>query len=106
MQFALIHGSKLFKIKFFNFEESLFRTLDEAFQDLRALMAKAQDMVQLAEKFREALASKEAESADVEMHRQLIEMGIASPVTKDTAGAKYHQQLSRQVCFLLASFLL
>lgn len=63
-------------------------------------MAKAQDMVQLAEKFRETLASKvgEAETADVEMHRQLIEMGIASPVTKDTAGARYHQQLSRQVC--------
>ena len=62
-------------------------------------MAKAQDMVQLAEKFRETLASRggEAESADVEMHRELIEMGIASPVTKDTAGARYHQQLSRQV---------
>ena len=74
------------------------RTLDEAFHDLRALMAKAQDMVQLAEKFRETLAGRggEAETADVEMQRQLIEMGIASPVTKDTAGARYHQQLSRQ----------
>lgn len=62
-------------------------------------MAKAQEMVQLAEKFRETLASKggEAESSDIDMQRELIEMGIASPVTKDTAGARYHQQLSGQV---------
>ena len=75
------------------------RVLDEAFLDLRGLMTKAQEMVQLAEKFRETLASKggEAETLDPEMQRQLIDMGIASPVTKDTAGAKYHQQLSRQV---------
>lgn len=65
-------------------------------------MAKAQEMVQLAEKFRETLAAKggEAEGSDMEMQRQLIEMGIASPVTKDTAGARYHQQLSRQVGFM------
>lgn len=62
-------------------------------------MTKAQEMVQLAEKFRETLASKggDSESLDPEMQRQLIDMGIASPVTKDTAGAQYHQQLSRQV---------
>ena len=61
-------------------------------------MAKAQEMVQLAEKFRETLAAKGGvnESGDVDMQRQLIEMGIASPVTKDTAGARYHQQLSSQ----------
>lgn len=77
------------------------RTLDEAFQDLRGLMANAQEMVQLAERFRETLAARggAAESSDVDMQQQLIEIGIASPVTKDTAGARYHQQLSSQVHF-------
>ena len=79
------------------------RTLDEAFQDLRGLMAKAREMVQLAEKFRGTLAGKggaeapEGETLDADMQRQLLEIGIASPVTRELAGALYHQQLSRQV---------
>ena len=32
------------------------RTMEQAFQDLRALMAKAQDMVQLAQRFRYVLS--------------------------------------------------
>jgi len=84
-----------------------YRTLDEAFQDLRGLMANAQEMVHLAERFRETLAARgggagaDGEVTDPEMQRELIEMGIASPVTKDTAGASYHQQLSREVRLLL-----
>lgn len=78
-----------------------FRTLEEAFQDLRGLMTKAQEMVQLAEKFRETLQAKgdnkQSETMDPEMQQQLIEIGIASPVTKEMAGAEYHKQLSRQV---------
>lgn len=70
--------------------------------DLRALMAKAQEMVQLAERFRGALAGKGGEQAggevmDADMQQQLIEMGIASPVTREAAGARYHVELSRQV---------
>ena len=66
-------------------------------------MAKAQEMVQLAEKFRGTLAGKggpeaqEGETLDADMQRQLLEIGIASPVTREVAGALYHQQLSRQV---------
>ena len=75
--------------------------MEQAFQDLRGLMAKAQEMVLLAEKFRGALAGKgeaaEEEALDSDMQQQLIEIGIASPVTKEAAGALYHQQLSRQV---------
>lgn len=85
--------------RYSNFQ--LCRTLDEAFQDLRGLMAKAQEMVQLAERFRETLAARGAgadgEVIDAEMQRELIEMGIAAPVTKDNAGARYHQDLSREV---------
>ena len=32
-----------------------------------------------------------------EMQAELVSMGIASPVTKATAGARYHQQLASQV---------
>lgn len=34
---------------------------------------------------------------DADMETELISMGIASPVTKASAGALYHRELSRQV---------
>ncbi|BDA42551.1 probable vacuolar protein-sorting-associated protein 36 at C-terminar half [Coccomyxa sp. Obi] len=82
------------------------RTLEQAFADLRGLMAKAGDMVQLAERFRQALAEKAGtpegtDRMDADMEAELISMGITSPVTKATAGALYHRELSRQ----LADFL-
>ncbi len=33
---------------------------------------------------------------DAQLEEDLVAMGIASPVTKATAGALYHQELSRQ----------
>ena len=65
-------------------------------------MAKAGDMVQLAERFRQALAEKAGttegvDRMDADMEAELISMGIASPVTKASAGALYHRELSRQV---------
>lgn len=81
---------------------AVIRTLEQAFADLRGLMAKAGDMVQLAERFRQALAEKAGtpegtDRMDADMEAELISMGIASPVTKATAGALYHRELSRQV---------
>ena len=144
------------------------RTLEQAFVDLRGLMARAGEMVQLAERFRQALAERAAaegevreppqavhaeggcaclcgrarlgreplglcmqrryaclgmaagrlhahasaktrvtpaaeqgapheEWMDADMETELISMGIASPVTKASAGALYHRELSRQV---------
>lgn len=77
------------------------RTMEQAFKDLRALMGKAQDMVSLAQRFREKSSAgmdrAPEEVMDAEMENELISLGIASPVTKSTAGALYHQQLSRQV---------
>lgn len=71
-------------------------------------MSKAQEMVALAEKFKETLAAKgeQTEALDPEMQQQLIEIGIASPVTKELAGAAYHKQLSRQVslCYCCSSW--
>ena len=67
-------------------------------------MALAGDMVQLAERFREALAERARagegapeDAMDASMEADLISMGISSPVTKATSGALYHRELSRQV---------
>ncbi|GMH38180.1 hypothetical protein BSKO_06064 [Bryopsis sp. KO-2023] len=75
------------------------QSLTQAFQDLRGLMEKAQEMVKLAEKFRSSLGSSgmDSDALDEETMSEMIRMGIASPVTKETAGALYHQELSRQL---------
>ncbi|KAK9822045.1 hypothetical protein WJX74_002862 [Apatococcus lobatus] len=84
------------------------RNMDEAFRDLHGLMTLAQEMVTLAERFRVSLAEKGRQEGDAgeeageaAMAAELASLGIASPVTKDMAGAQFHQQLSRQ----LADFL-
>ncbi|OAY65418.1 Vacuolar protein sorting-associated protein 36 [Ananas comosus] len=86
--------------------ESTDKSLNDAFQDLNALMSKAKEMVQLAEKMRLKLLSNstaQANSNDEEMGSKqdmqdwLLSVGIVSPVTKESAGALYHQQLSRQL---------
>ncbi|TKY68473.1 Vacuolar protein sorting-associated protein 36 [Spatholobus suberectus] len=87
--------------------ESTDRSLQEAFQDLNALMSKAKEMVVLAEKMRLKLLSgsnsqtnatnDEEMGSKEEMQDWLLSVGIISPVTKESAGALYHQQLSRQL---------
>lgn len=66
-------------------------------------------MVTLAEKMRQKLLSgsnpearmsnSEELGSKEEMQDWLLSVGIISPVTKESAGALYHQQLSRQVSF-------
>ncbi|XP_037494526.1 vacuolar protein sorting-associated protein 36 isoform X2 [Jatropha curcas] len=87
--------------------ESTDKSLQEAFQDLNALMSKAKEMVMLAEKMRQKLLSgsnshsgagnDEEMGSKEEMQDWLLSVGIISPVTKESAGALYHQQLSRQL---------
>lgn len=85
--------------------ESTDKSLQDAFQDLNALMSKAKEMVTLAEKMRLKLLSgpssggsnEEEMGTKEEMQDWLLSIGIASPVTKESAGALYHQQLSRQL---------
>ncbi|KAF3434338.1 hypothetical protein FNV43_RR25441 [Rhamnella rubrinervis] len=87
--------------------ESTDKSLQDAFLDLNALMSKAKEMVMLAEKMRLKLLSgtnsqsgataDEEMGSNQEMQDWLLSVGIASPVTKETAGALYHQQLSRQL---------
>lgn len=58
-------------------------------------------MVLLADKMRQKLLSSNSNQDEVgskeEMQDWFLSVGIASPVTKESAGALYHQQLSRQV---------
>lgn len=71
------------------------------------LQSKAKEMVMLAEKMRQKLLSGSTSQPSVEndeelgskqeMQDWLLSVGIISPVTKESAGAMYHQQLSRQV---------
>ncbi|KAG0243626.1 hypothetical protein BGW41_001837 [Actinomortierella wolfii] len=80
-------------------------TLSSAFQDLQALMDKAADMVTLAETMSKRLARSNSalnkeETATFKSY--LLSMGIAAPVTKDTAGAVFHKELARE----LAEFIL
>ncbi|RHZ03239.1 hypothetical protein DYB31_003527 [Aphanomyces astaci] len=80
----------------------------QSFSDLHALMDKAKDMVGLIERYvatSNAATSADADAApstdDVsEMQSVLLNMGIASPVTRENSGDAYHVQLARQ----LASF--
>ncbi|KAK1315576.1 Vacuolar protein sorting-associated protein 36 [Acorus calamus] len=86
--------------------ENTDKSLHDAFQDLNALMSKAKEMVMLAEKMRSKLlsgsttqgsAGNDEEMGSKDMQEWLLSVGIASPVTKESAGALYHQQLSRQL---------
>lgn len=83
--------------------ESAGQNLQDAFQDLNALMSKAKEMMELAERMRQKLLTNQSNSNDEEMGSKqdmqdlLLSVGIVSPVTKETAGALYHQQLSRQL---------
>lgn len=74
-----------------------------AFKDLDALMANAKNIVVLAEKYAQ---SQEAQNHDAsaasEFNAMLLDLGIASPVTKTAAGAAYHTQLSRQLADFIA----
>lgn len=90
------------------------KTLGEAFTDMTMLMAKAKDMVQLAEQLARGLQKQGSGSAEgedgsgaggrgregteaTELEMMMLSMGIASPVTRDSAGALYHQELARQL---------
>jgi ESCRT-II complex subunit VPS36 len=77
--------------------------MTDAFQDLDRLMTKATEMVKLAESISNKV-SKEATNDDNELstlRTHLLNLGIASPVTRGTAGSIYHQELARE----LADFL-
>jgi len=81
---------------------------NEAFSDLSALLTSASEIVGLADRFSEAVKRKKASSSgeggqedEDEFFSILNDMGIANPATKKACGAKFHQELARE----LADFL-
>lgn len=89
----------------------------EAFSDLKSLIDKAKEVVAVVERYSAALQDKQAaggaspagesghdstrEAED--LSNILLDIGIASPVTKTSAGTRYHQQLARQLADFLSS---
>ncbi|EFC41649.1 predicted protein [Naegleria gruberi] len=87
-----------------NLEER--KEMDDAFSDLKKLMEKAEDMVNMAENYKNKIVQRmkndtEATSEETEEEKQILDfllnLGLASPVTKQSTGALYHQQLARQL---------
>ncbi|KAI8359961.1 EAP30/Vps36 family-domain-containing protein [Blakeslea trispora] len=81
-------------------------TMTDAFQDLDRLMAKATEMVKLAESISNKV-TKETQNEDSEMstlRTHLLNLGIVSPVTKSSAGSIYHQELSKELADFLSKF--
>lgn len=84
-------------------QEQRNRNLEDAFRDLDGLMQKAGEMVQMGEMLRLRVRKdcEEGGALDAgvgqEMDDLLLDVGIVNPVTKESAGALYHKQLSRQV---------
>jgi ESCRT-II complex subunit VPS36 len=69
---------------------------------LQALRQSGEKLAKLAaELSAKTSAGQGGEGMDAGMARELIDLGFVSPVTKQSAGKQYHQQLSRQ----LAEFL-
>lgn len=81
-------------------EEKEGQVLQGAFQDLDALMKMAKDVVSMAERFSATAGAKTDEFESV-----LANLGISSPVTKESAGSAYHRELSRQLADFITPYL-
>jgi len=80
--------------------------LDVAFTDLSALMTHAKDIVVMAEKYAQSSeAHNSGQKEQDDFSAMLHNMGIPSPVTRSSAGAAYHVQLSRQLADFLSTLL-
>eukprot|EP00274_Cyanoptyche_gloeocystis_P001623 CAMPEP_0196663288 /NCGR_PEP_ID=MMETSP1086-20130531/52215_1 /TAXON_ID=77921 /ORGANISM="Cyanoptyche gloeocystis , Strain SAG4.97" /LENGTH=390 /DNA_ID=CAMNT_0041999037 /DNA_START=30 /DNA_END=1202 /DNA_ORIENTATION=+ len=78
------------------------QAVSQSFTDLKALMQKAKDMVVLADRFRQTAESTATSSEKSEFGGLLLDIGVASVVTRQSAGAaSYHQELARQLADVL-----
>ncbi|OLL24961.1 Vacuolar protein-sorting-associated protein 36 [Neolecta irregularis DAH-3] len=77
-----------------------------AFSDLEALMARAKEMVQLAESFASRLANSTDPEARAILQKSQQALGLSTPiVTKELVGTQdlYHAELARQVSEFLGN---
>ncbi|KAI9322398.1 EAP30/Vps36 family-domain-containing protein [Dichotomocladium elegans] len=82
-------------------------TMQEAFQDLDNLMSKATAMVSLAESISAKMARdpNKSDSDLSTLRTYFLNLGISDPVTRDSAGSIYHQELARELAEFLQKFL-
>ncbi|CAM0137254.1 Vacuolar protein-sorting-associated protein 36 [Umbelopsis sp. WA50703] len=83
-------------------------TLTDAFKDLDGLMAKAAEMVRLAESITTKISKEpqgSSETDTITLNTYLMELGISNPVTKDSTGSGYHQELARELSDFLVPVL-
>ncbi|KAK4750290.1 hypothetical protein SAY87_027739 [Trapa incisa] len=90
-------------------EQEIWESTDKSLQQQHSwteLESKAQEMVMLADKMKLKFLSgssqnKPANDEEIgskeEMQDWFLRIGIISPVTRESAGALYHQQLARQL---------
>ncbi len=92
--------------------ESAHQAVDDAFSDLAALAARADEMVALAA----AVAARRAGAGgaggvaaggddaalDAALAEELADLGLLAPVTRETAGRRFHRELARQLADALA----
>lgn len=82
------------------------KSLQEAFADLDSLIKSADDLVKIANKLKtqqEKLAAREnpdeAEKKEsTEVADLLLNMGIVTAITKQSAGSLFHEELARSIC--------
>jgi len=80
--------------------------ISDAFQDLKNLMGKAKEMVDLSNAIAKKIKEKNGDITDdetVKFKSHLLSLGIANPVTKETHGdsVHFHTQVAKEVCRLL-----
>ncbi|KAI8136680.1 EAP30/Vps36 family-domain-containing protein [Fennellomyces sp. T-0311] len=81
-------------------------TMTDAFQDLDRLIAKATDMVKLAESISQKMSKEGNADGDLStLHTYLLNLGIADPVTRGATGSMYHQELARELSEFLSKIL-
>lgn len=72
--------------------------LSVAFDDMNALMGKAQEMVKLAQGIAARLTTSDTvDGEEREFNKMLMEMGLTSAVTREMAGSAYAEELARQL---------
>eukprot|EP00668_Euglena_longa_P031992 GGOE01041271.1.p1 GENE.GGOE01041271.1~~GGOE01041271.1.p1 ORF type:complete len:439 (+),score=156.39 GGOE01041271.1:78-1394(+) len=79
-------------------------TVQEAFQSLGTLMQSAKELTDIARRMQAQNARlQRTEEEEDEFHQYLLGLGLASPVSRNTIGAKgdFHAELSRQLCDFL-----
>ncbi|GFN75050.1 vacuolar protein-sorting-associated protein 36 [Plakobranchus ocellatus] len=82
------------------------KNISQAFHDLRNLMEKAKEMVNLSKTIATKIKEKQGditEDETVKFKSYLLSMGISNPVTRETHGEgdKYYSELARQLSTLL-----